>query len=163
MIKITPPSSSIFNPPYSNSNSLKGIDCLSSHLKPRKPPPSFHSLPFTPSLPLSPLPRRSPFSFLISRAGSSPSFWVIKMRAGRLKIGGREKGRGGEEGKGEFERQCDRDGRWGSVCTFVSSMVEGLRRAIGQRLCLSSSQPISTFPVLFPFPLLSCLSTHYAV
>ena len=108
VIKITLPSSSLLNPPHthSNSNSLIGIDCLSSHLKLQNLPPSFHSLPFR-SIPPSPLSCRSPFSFLISRAGSSPSLWVIKMRAGRLKKGGRER-EGGREAR-RFERPCVRD------------------------------------------------------
>lgn len=105
MIKITPPSSSILIPPYSNSNSLKGTDCLSSHLKLQiLPSPSilYLSLPHS----LLPLPRCSPFSFLISRAGSSASFWVIKMSAGRLKIG---------ELRSEEAQEVGDQGDWGGV------------------------------------------------
>lgn len=106
----------------SDSNSLKAMDCLSSHLKLQNlPPPSILYL----SLPS--LPRCSPFSFLISREGFSPSFWVIKMRAQRLKIGrGEEEGRQREARRetGEFERLR------GRRVSYV--MVDGFFRAIGQ-------------------------------
>lgn len=84
------------------------------------PLPLFFTSHFLPprSFP-SPFSSLSIFPFLISRAGSSSAFWVIKMRAGRLEIGGRERG-WRREGV-VVEGLCDSDGKGGDVCvcTYV--------------------------------------------